>query len=216
MSIEGNVQKVVNLGGIYISENAGVDGDSLAVAVDTSLAARPEGELTTRTNTTQGVITMTAGHGVATGLVDLYWTGGSRENVSATVVVNAVTITGGSGDNLPVATTDIVVSPQTMLDNEFDGDDLTLLAAVSTAACRIAFHDDDTPNGGTTEVYAIELAANQAYVWNDGTSPLAGEVVESITFTHGSTAASTMKLVGAQRALSTPEGVDSSSSSGVE
>jgi len=64
------------------------------------------GSLTTRTNNTQGVITLVTGHGLTTGKKDIYWTNvdgtkGSRYNVDGTISTDALTITGGAGDNLP-------------------------------------------------------------------------------------------------------------------
>lgn len=72
------------------------------------------GTLSTRTNNSDGTLTLTANHGIETGdVIDLYWSGGSRRNVTVgTVSVNSVPISSGAGTNLPVQATAIVASPQ--------------------------------------------------------------------------------------------------------
>ncbi len=60
------------------------------------------GTLSTRTNNTSGVLTMTPGHGIITGNIDLYWGTGKRIKVAASVSTNTITISSGSGDNLPL------------------------------------------------------------------------------------------------------------------
>lgn len=91
------------------------------------------GELTTRTNDTEGTVTLADGHGITTGLeVDLYWDGGIRYGVTVgTVAGNAVPLTDtGSGDDLPIAETEIVVSQRVRIAEFIDGDQLVALSAV--------------------------------------------------------------------------------------
>lgn len=81
---------------------------------DAILPPAKVGQLTTRTNNTDGVITLTAGHGLVTGRMDIYWTvngvKGSRYGVTGTVVGDVCTITGGGGDNLPVVNSAVTVA----------------------------------------------------------------------------------------------------------
>lgn len=59
--------------------------------------------LTTRTSDTEGVLTLSEGHGLeAADLIDLAFTGGTRKAVIVVAVDdNLITISGGFGDNLP-------------------------------------------------------------------------------------------------------------------
>lgn len=85
---------------------------------DMTLAAAKTGQLTTRTDADDGVITLTAGHGLSTGVFDIHWTesgvNGYRQNVSVTIATNAATVTGGTGDDLPTNLTNVtMVAPNT-------------------------------------------------------------------------------------------------------
>ena len=128
-----------------------VTSDNLRVW-DIDLPALPAGntgELTTRTDATSGVITLVTGHNITDGdTVDLFWTGGRRYGVAAAVVTNAATISGGAGDNLPDATTDITVCEQVVIDDlALIGDNVEWLAIVysnastPTAAASLDLHD---------------------------------------------------------------------------
>ncbi|MBK9128182.1 MAG: hypothetical protein IPM13_10320 [Phycisphaerales bacterium] len=70
------------------------------------------GTLTTRTSDTAGTLTMESGHGIATGnTIHVYWDGGKRIGVTVgTVSGTSVPISGGSGDNLPDASTPMYVA----------------------------------------------------------------------------------------------------------
>lgn len=75
------------------------------------LADARAGTLTTRTGDDTGAVTFGAGHGFVTGdLVDLKWAGGERREMSTTVAGIAVTLDGGTGDTLPVATTAVTAT----------------------------------------------------------------------------------------------------------
>lgn len=76
------------------------------------------GTLSTRTDGTSGILTVSAGHGFYVGLVfDLYWSGGIQvgcevsAKTSTTITFIASTLR-NTGDNLPVVTTAIVASQQ--------------------------------------------------------------------------------------------------------
>jgi len=67
-------------------------------------------QITTRTDDNTGVATALTGHGIdSTDVVDVYWLGGFRLGMVATVDTNAVTIEGGSGDPLPLDNTAVIL-----------------------------------------------------------------------------------------------------------
>jgi hypothetical protein len=119
-----------------------------ALTLPACVAAQTGGELTTRTNNTEGVITLATGHGIVNGTVDIYWATGRRYGVAATRDGNAITITGGAGDNLPdLNTTPIAVVTQVAGNVNFDGDDMKVIAVVyrnisdTAARAHIDFQD---------------------------------------------------------------------------
>jgi hypothetical protein len=184
--------QAASIAGVTISGSV-VRTASGLIGQDLSLAVAKVGQLTTRTNDTQGVITLVALHGITTGKVDIYWTGGMRYGVDATVVVNACTITGGAGDNLPSNLTAVTVCVPTTVDIDFSGDLLEILAAVATKRSHVDF----LASGGSS-LLAIELTAGAPWFWCSDlgvTNPLAGDTVASATVSNGdSTGASALKI----------------------
>lgn len=101
------------------------------------------GTLSTRTNTTSGVLTVAAGHGFYNGeYFDLYWDGGQRRHQSVLshtdTTITFDSSTGGAGDNLPVVTTPIVASHLVNLGtNSGNGDFVAFQFTGTTAKCTI-------------------------------------------------------------------------------
>jgi hypothetical protein len=122
-----------------------------AIPLPACVAAQTNGELTTRTNNTEGVITLATGHGIVNGTVDIYWAAGRRFGVVVTRDGNLITLTdSGAGDNLPILnTTGITVVTQVAGNINFDGDDMKVVAIVyrnisdTTAKAHIDFQDAD-------------------------------------------------------------------------
>jgi hypothetical protein len=169
--------------------------DEVAIVADytsaNAIAAAKTGSLTTRTNNTEGTITLTAGHGLSTSTVDIYWATGMRYGVSATITVNACAITGGSGDNLPAQDTAVFVCTQTEKDIDFDGDALTGLVIYASARASVDFQT----SGGTSGLH-VELTAGEPYIFVDGTTPITGDPIDKAMITAG-TAANTDVVIWA-------------------
>jgi len=156
------------------------------------------GQLTTRTDANTGVLTMASGHGfISTDEIDVFWSGGSRRSMTATVSVNAVTVDGGSGDDLPTNLTAITAMKPTDVPMVIDGDEIVFLGINCPKAGYAVFLDDQ---GMPAEIAAatFELGANDGYVWGEGngvTNPLAGEITSAVRVSHGdSTAAREVKV----------------------
>ncbi len=92
-------------------------------------AAQCDGTLGTRIDDDTGIVTLSTGHGIETDdVVDVYWAGGVHYGMTATVATNAVTVDGGSGDNLPTeAATITAVVVQEDWEINFDGDDAQII-----------------------------------------------------------------------------------------
>ena len=92
------------------------------------MVAAKTGSLSTRTDDNTGVATLSTGHGILTNdVVDVYWDGGVRFGMLATVSGNAVSLDGGAGDNLPAQDTAVTVVKQTPIEVNFDGDTLKII-----------------------------------------------------------------------------------------
>lgn len=147
---------------------------------DLSLPAAKAGSLTTRTDDNTGVATLSTGHGiVSSDVVDVYWSGGYRRGMTATVSGNLVTVDGGAGSILPVQTTAVTVSKQVVLPTPtFDGDLTPLWFLNCNTRCALALRDDSA-----ADIDDFEIPAGEAIFWinNMGTtSPIAGNMVGSI------------------------------------
>lgn len=156
------------IGGIAFNGALTREASSLLTFNETIPAAK-SGTLTTRTDNSNGVITMSSGHGIVTGnVINIYWTGGSRKGITASVSTNALTVTGGSGDNLPTANTAIRVAKVITLDVDFTIDILQMTVLQSNKDdVELKFYDIDSPSNLHT---TIGLAASEAYTWAAGTN----------------------------------------------
>jgi hypothetical protein len=131
------------------------------------VAAQTDGALGTRTDADTGIVQLATGHGITTGnVVDVYWVGGVRYGMDATVSSNDVTIDGGAGDDLPAQDFAIAaVVEQIDWEVNFDGDDAQIVGVfyrnpsdtgakahldlLDGGSVTIAEHDlvHETPNG---------------------------------------------------------------------
>jgi hypothetical protein len=191
-------------GGLTISAGKTRETDN-AESFTPTLPAGKAGTLTTRTDDDTGVATLSGGHGIVTSdVVDVYWSGGSRYGMDATVAVNAVTIDGGAGDNLPAQDTALVVTKQVQVTISMDGDNVALFGVkaefadqASTDKAQVTFHDaaDDV-------IAHLDLNANQLTIIDvegGDTNPFAGDPITYARATCGSSsAACTLKMVKAQ------------------
>lgn len=163
----------------------------LADKFDKSLAAAKTGTLTTRTDNDTGVLTMTAGHGITTGArLDVYWDGGSRAGMTVgTVATNSVPIDGGTGDNLPAATT--AVTAMVPAEEEFfvTGDDAAAIGVQTTASVATVVFAD----GSDAELAKATVENGVDFSWTDqdgSTNPLTGDAVEKVYVSHGDSSGS--------------------------
>lgn len=173
--------------------SVGLEGIAQTVAV------AKVGELTTRTDNDTGVVTFVTGHGFTTGnLIDLFWTvggvPGSRRAMTATVAGDAVTLDGGSGDNLPALNSDVTGMVPSEYAFTLDGDDLVMLCVRSNAQGWIVFVDD-APADIALATYRFDAAGGFTWASDLGTAnPMAGDVVTAVKLSHAnSTTAQAMR-----------------------
>lgn len=188
-------------GGMSVSKSYSITADSIA-SYEVTLPVGKTGELTTRTDDNTGVATMDSGHGLATSdVVDVYWSGGVRYGMTATVAGDAVTLDGGAGDVLPATSTDVVVTEQVVINANIDGDEVEFIAVSleytdpsSTAVGHADFQESDD-----TQVAHLDLTANQPYIVNvngGATNPFTGDPIAQIKASNGSSSeAATFKVL---------------------
>lgn len=188
-----NVQ--TSVGGVTYIQAGTVSGTNFERATPTVAAAKT-GTLTTRTDANTGVITMTSGHGFTTGnKVDVFWSGGSRRNMDATVATDAVTVDGGSGDDLPALNSSITAMVPTEAAFSVDA---TSTGVSVIASCPVngfvVFRD-----GSDAVIYTCQVRAGALtlqWVTGMGTNPLASAAVANVLFSHAdSTQSQTLAAV---------------------
>jgi hypothetical protein len=189
MSVPITNNKTLSIDGKPFSQQVSLTAN-LALRREDVLAAAKVGTLTIRTNNTDGSLTMSAGHGITTGVsLDIYWNvggvpGSRRGAVVGTVAGNVVPFTGGAGDNLPIATSPITAMIPISFAMPFNGDNVVVIAGTCDAPCTIVFATVDN-----VERYAIVTKlANQVLDWyqNNGTvNPLLTRAITQVFVTHG-------------------------------
>lgn len=191
-----NYSRSVTIAGDVFTQTLTATGNAVERA-SPSVPAAKTGTLATRTDDNTGVATMASGHGFATNdKVDLFWNGGSRRNMTATVATNAVTLDGGSGDNLPAVDAAVTAMLPTQVQVDLDGDDVDALASYCPVSGWVVYRDSSDAVLLAHQILP-NLGGGSVWVSGDGvTNPLAGVVVENVLFSHGdSTQAQTMKAV---------------------
>jgi len=169
-----------------------------------ALVAAQTGTLTTRTDSDTGVATLSTGHGIVNGKVDVYFAAGVRYGMDATVSTNEITIDGGAGDNLPTEDDPVTVVIPTAVEVNFDGDTLEIIGifyrntsdtgakahlSLTDAGNAIIKEQDlvhETANGGLDAVWNIEAGDTNVFTGNRIT---AGSV------SHDSTSAATLYIL---------------------
>ena len=193
----------VAVGGVTISGKSSRSAEGQTSDV-VPLPAAKAGSLTTRTNDTEGELTLGANHGIATGqTVNVHWAGGRRYGVTVgTVNVLIVPITGGNGDNLPDEDTAITAAKVVEVDLDFDGDDAVLVAVSANKAAHLEVQEDD---GDPIVAGGVDLSANDPWIWASGgpiANPLAGKVVGKLVTANSETAVGEFRFGLARNSVS--------------
>jgi len=194
-------------GGVNFARTGKMTFDSL-VSVDVVLpalvAAQTNGALTTRTDNDTGVVTLSTGHGIATSdVVDVYWSGGVRYGMTATVAGNLVTVDGGAGDNLPVLSTTITAVAKQVEMNplDLDGDTAQVIAVVYRNASDTGANAHmDLQDSGAASIRAADLVHETTYggldefadIENGDTNNYTGNPITVGYFSHDSTEAASV------------------------
>ncbi|MDD5729453.1 MAG: hypothetical protein PHV59_12915, partial [Victivallales bacterium] len=142
-----------------------------------------------------GVMTMPTGHGLqngdkvaVSGAFGVYYNGEVSE-----AGANAITVSGGAGDALPVSG-DVVVAKQVEIDLAFDGTQLAALSLGGDISLAI------TLETSATVALAKSTIGNGAYQWDSGngeTNPITGDdIVKAHVYNRGIVAGTATIMVG--------------------
>ena len=190
----GTISKYASIAGLSIQSSV-VRNAPGQCAEEVTLAAAKAGTLSGRTDNDTGVVTLSTGHGILTGdKVTVFWAGGVRAGMSATVSGNDVTVDAGAGDNLPNVATAVTLSKQTQVDIHFHGDNLAMVVAKSDKRGHVDFQ-----TAADASVKATELPAGEDWAWASGqgiANPFAGQVVDKAMIANGDSAASAAVQIG--------------------
>lgn len=186
-----NLQATID--GTLYTQTSTVTSNSQEIATP-SVAGAKSGTLTTRTDDNTGTFTMASGHGFSTSdKVDVFWSGGSRRQMDATVTGDSVVLDGGSGDVLPAATTAITAMTPTSVSMAFTGNDIEALAA--SCPLNVSGWVVFKASGGS-DIAVFRIPAGEvSKVWASGlgiTNPLASATVATVEFSHDQGSATTM------------------------
>jgi len=198
MSVTATIKQSSSIGGVSFSESVSITGDGQIVH-DVIVPVAQDASLTTRTSDTVGTLTMDeSAHTVTTGArLDLYWAGGSRRGVTAGTVSGAsVPFSGGSGDNLPSALTDIYVALPVELDVSVDGDNVAAALAGISKEGQVVFIDIDASE---EEIAAWHIGAGGVKMWHENnadTNPFASHNIGRVYISHKDTSAAATGRIG--------------------
>lgn len=193
MTVRATIAKSMSMANGTFNSTATVEADAV-IFEDVSVPAGFAGTLTARGSDSAGTVTTTNSHTITTGVrADVYWTGGCRRGVTVgTVNVKAIPISGGSGDALPLQTTDILIVEPLLLDMAVLGTNVDCLMLYAAKRGQFVFVDDND-----AELHQVELPASGSWAWSedDGfTNPITGDTVAGVYVSHGDAAAATMRV----------------------
>lgn len=174
--MDATLTTTMTIGGKSMSGNTTKSANQSAATGPTTLpAGNGGGTLTTRTDDDTGVATVSGHDIVSAEVVDVFWTGGVRYGMTATVAGDAITVDGGNGDVLPAQATAVVVTKTVVVDLDFDGDDLVVFGMTASKRTHVEFLTAADAN-----IYGQELPEAGDWAWASGTgatNPLAGATV---------------------------------------
>ncbi len=182
-----------------INQSVVRSGDS-KIELEVTLPVGTAGTLSTRTDDNTGVVTVSSHSITISDTVDIYWSGGRRYGVDVTAQdATTISIDLGAGDNLPTATTAVVIVKQVPFNLALDGDNAKIVgvsyevADASGYGCRVTLFDsaDDTITG-------LDLDANVPNVVDiEGgqTNPYTGDpITDGVASNGSSSTAATLKV----------------------
>ena len=189
----GRISSSIAVGGISFSATVTRQAEGQVSHV-VELAAGFAGQISAA-----GVDNLATGHGIEIGdVIDVHWddpTDGTHKcrrglevDASDTNDIEFDETPAGEGDALPAVGTDVVVSVQSVVNTDWDGDDLEMIAVKSTQRASADFRD------AAASLHSLKLPAGETWSWASEqgfANPFTGNPVTEIRLSNGSTSAAT-------------------------
>lgn len=186
------------IGGKSVTKVISKSADHANAYIEIPLPAGKELTGWTKVDANTATATLPTGHGYSTGTFDVYWVESDvhkqRHGVAGTIVADALSLDGGTGDDFPAtATEDVVCCSQVTINVYSDGDEAVALivcaeftgsGANETAYCGVDFQDS-----APATVKFMHLPPNDPVLWWENciyTHPLTGNVIEAAKASNGS------------------------------
>ncbi len=147
-----------------------------------------------QTTAIECVVTLTGGHGLSSGVYDVYWTESGVKKIAVgctgALSTNDMTLNAAeSQDNFPAADPgDMVICEQVIINTTIDGDQVQMYGispvfanAAETSDCSVDFHDVSS-----NQITTLRITANQPSTWWDGGGPANPMTGAPITHCHAS------------------------------
>jgi hypothetical protein len=201
----------VSGGSVPFSSTVARTGDGpIAAEVSVTNSAAVGSWVKSDANTGAGALT--EGHGLSSGKCDVYWTGGRRYDVDATIAVNAIGVDAGTGDDYPDSdNTTVVVCMHQQVNLTIDGDSVNFIALLleSTTAASTARGHIHCEDADGDVIADVDLDANEPRLWDFDTgvatnddgldNPFAGDIITTVFVTTDSASETiTLKVAGLQ------------------
>lgn len=189
MAISGSFKVEVHVPGV--SQTVLFDRTSTGSipALDVELAAAKAGSLSTRGGDREGVLTLTAGHGIEAGdILAIFWADGSAYlAVAGTPTATEVPFSSALGTVLPAEDTAITVDVMENHNVDFDGDLLELFVATFTKRGLVVFEDSVGTSASAVQ-YADDIPEREGMLFIAAagmTNELAGNAVDEVWIANG-------------------------------
>lgn len=203
MSVQGRITIGFNAAGVAANKTI-TKTEGNASGWSETLPAGSAGTLSTRTNDTDGTVTLTGSHGITDAdVIDIHWVDAAGLNQVAygatvgTVAAQDVPFTGASGTALPAEDYVIVADEQIEILTPIDGDNLEMIGvspefaqSSNTSGVRVDFQDS-----GDATIKALTMYANGPFTWDPHsniTNPFTGNPITHCHVSNGVAAACTL------------------------
>jgi hypothetical protein len=187
--MQGTVNLVISAGGISIQGIVTRIEEGAVPPLEIAIARAKVGTLSTRTTDTSGTLTLESSHGIVdSDKIDIGWVdanGDFQVAYGALVGVVAaldVPFTAAAGTVLPTVDYAITTQVRQVPNCDFDGDDVLLLAFMSTRVAHVVFEDSANAVLSAQKL----LASEPALYWNNGfmANPITGNPCDQLQLTN--------------------------------
>jgi hypothetical protein len=190
MTFSRTVSATADAGTTYGDASAPI---ALAVATPTLTYTEGAGET--------GSGTLTAGHGLTTGIYDVYWAAGMRYGTTVVISTNDISsftdTAWAGGDSLPASATQLYLCKNADLNIALDGDLAEMVGILADVRAHITFHDVSN-----NVIREVDLQADEPDLWDSENvvNPYTGAVITHAHYSQATIVAGTLKIAVLQDA----------------